>query len=121
MATKAPITQEESRQLSKLRALGQGVRVYKVDDSLFCVPTSSNDGSAYAVTVGGLTGALVCNCPAGQNERPCKHVGAVEMFREAAAQLAAVRAGLAAELPLEPKPQRSIEEEIADLYPRSAA
>jgi len=85
--TKTPLTPEESKAISRLRALGQGVKVFCLErDQSYCVPSASSDGSAYQVQVSGEF--LLCSCPAGVNEKYCKHVGAVEMFREAQAQLA---------------------------------
>ena len=47
MTTKSP---EETRAISRLRALGQGIKVFCLDqDKLYCVPSASGDGSAYQV------------------------------------------------------------------------
>ena len=53
MATTTPRTPEETQAISRLRALGQGVRVYCLDrDQMYCVPAASGDGSAYQVQAG---------------------------------------------------------------------
>ena len=81
-------TPEETRAISRLRALGQGLRVYCLErDRAYCVPSASGDGSAYQVQVSGET--MLCSCPAGTHDRACKHVGAVEMYREAQEQVGA--------------------------------
>ncbi len=87
MATdKTPLSPAESRAIFRLRALSQGVRVYCLEQGqTYCVPSASGDGSAYQVQVSGET--ILCSCPAGIHDKWCKHVGAVEMFREAQEQL----------------------------------
>ncbi len=109
--TKSP---EETRALSRRRALGQGIRVYCLEqDKLYCVPSASGDGSAYQVQVSGET--MLCSCPAGQHDRYCKHGGAVEMFREAQEQLAQATS-LAVDVRLHDQLERSLEDQLADLY-----
>ncbi len=114
MATTTPRTPEETKAISRLRALGQGIRVYCLDrDESYCVPASSGDGSAYQVRISG--DITICSCPAGTNDKYCKHVAAVEMYREAQEQLEqatslAVTAGLHDAL------ERSLEQKLADLY-----
>ncbi len=109
--TKSP---EETRAISRLRALGQGIRVYCVDqDKLYCVPSSAGDGSAYSVMVDG--DILLCSCPAGVNDKACQHVGAVEMYREAQEQLAQATS-LAVDVRLHDQLERSLEDKLADLY-----
>ncbi len=79
--TKPPLSPEESKAISRLRALGQGVKVFCLErDKTYCVPSASGDGSAYSVMVDG--DILLCSCPAGVNDKACKHVGAVEMYME---------------------------------------
>ncbi len=105
---------EETRAMSRLRALGQGVKVFCLDqDKLYCVPSASGDGSAYQVQVSGE--AMLCSCPAGSNDKYCKHVGAVEMFREAQEQLEQATS-LAIDVRLHDQLERSLEDQLADLY-----
>ncbi len=107
-------TPEENRAISRLRALGQGVKVFCLDqDKLYCVPSASGDGSAYQVQVSGET--MLCSCPAGEHDRYCKHVAAVEMFREAQEQLAQATS-LAVDVRLHDQLERSLEDQLADLY-----
>ncbi len=109
--TKSP---EETRAISRLRALGQGVKVFCLDqDKLYCVPSASGDGSAYQVQVSGET--MLCSCPAGIHDKCCKHVGAVEMYREAQEQLAQATS-LAVDVRLHDQLERSLEDQLADLY-----
>ncbi len=109
--TKSP---EETRAISRLRALGQGIKVFCLDqDKLYCVPSASGDGSAYQVQVSGET--MLCSCPAGTHDKCCKHVGAVEMFREAQEQLAQATS-LAVDIRLHDQLERSLEDKLADLY-----
>jgi len=47
---------EETRAISRLRALSQAVKVYCLDkDRTYCVPSASGDGSSYQVQVSGET------------------------------------------------------------------
>jgi len=112
--TKTPLTPEESKAISKLRALGQGIKVFCLDpDKVYCVPSSAGDGSAYSVVV--QDESMLCSCPAGVNDRACKHVGAVEMYREAQEQLAQATS-LAVDVRLHDQLERSLEDKLADLY-----
>ncbi len=107
-------TPEETRAISRLRALGQGVKVFCLDqDKLYCIPSASGDGSVYQVQISSET--MLCSCPAGQHDRLCKHVGAVEMFREAQEQLAQATS-LAVNVRLHDQLERSLEDQLADLY-----
>ncbi len=109
--TKSP---EETRAISRLRALGQGIKVFCLErDKLYCVPSASGDGSVYQVQVSGET--MLCSCPAGIHDKCCKHVGAVEMYREAQEQLAHATS-LAVDVRLHDQLERSLEDKLADLY-----
>ncbi len=124
--TKSP---EETRAISRLRALGQGIRVFCLDqDKLYCFPSASGDGSAYQVQVSGET--MTCSCAAGRNDKWCKHLAAVTMYQEAQAQLQqatsqAVTVGLhdqleasirACAVSKEIAEERSLEDKLADIY-----
>ncbi len=74
-----------------------------------CVLSVSGDGSAYQVQVSGET--MLCSCPAGQHERLCKHVGAVERYCEAQEQLEQATS-LAVTVDL----HEALERSLADLY-----
>ena len=77
------------------------------------VPSASGDGSVYQVQVSGET--MLCSCPAGIHDKCCKHVGAVEMLREAQEQLAQATS-LAVDVRLHDQLERSLEDQLADLY-----
>jgi len=114
MATTTPRTPEETHAISRLRALGQGVRVYCLErDQSYCVPSSSGDGSAYQVLVNGEI--TICSCPAGTNDKYCKHVAAVEMYREAQDQLEQATS-MAVTVGLHDALERSLEQTLEDLY-----
>ncbi len=112
--TKPTRTPEETRAISRLRALGQGIRVFCLErDQTYCVPSASGDGSAYSVLVDGEF--LLCSCPAGVNDKCCKHVGAVEMYRESQEQLEQATS-LAVTVRLHDALERSLEDKLADIY-----
>ncbi len=115
MATKAPPrTEEETRATARLRALGQGIRVYVLEPGYrYCVPSSAGDGSAYQVMVHGDT--VTCNCPAGLNEKVCKHVAGVRMRLETEQALEQATS-LAVDIRLHDQLERSLDEKVAELY-----
>jgi len=101
-----PRTSEETAAISRLRALGQGVRVY-------CIPSASGDGSAYTVQVS--RDIAFCSCLAGENDRHCKHLAAVEMYRESQDRLE-LASSLAVDGRLHEQLVRSLDSKIDDLY-----
>ncbi len=75
-------SREEIQASARLRALGQGVRVYCLEPGYrYAVPSASGDGSAYQVLV--HDGDPSCTCQAALNGRYCKHVAATVMRMEA--------------------------------------
>ena len=65
--TKTTRTAKEPQAISRLRALGKGVRVYCLDqDRTSYVPSASRDGSTYQVQVRGET--MLCSYAAGSND-----------------------------------------------------
>ena len=109
--TKSP---EETRATARLRALGQGVRVYVLEPGYrYCVPSASGDGSAYQVLTNGET--VTCSCPAGINDKWCKHLAAVAMYLEAQDQLEQATS-LAVDIRLHEQLERSLDDKIDDLY-----
>ena len=75
MAT--PLSPEEQLARSKLRALAQGVQIWKLESeptSRYAVPSSNMDGTAYEVIVYSAND-ITCTCPG--HRGICKHVGAV--------------------------------------------
>ena len=82
-----PRKPKEIQTISRLRALGRGVRIYCLDrHGTSHVPVPSGDGSAYQVQAAGKT--MLCSYSAGSNDKWCKHLAAVTMYREAQEQLA---------------------------------
>ena len=66
----------------KLRALAEGVQVLTIKEGYrWAIPCKSNPGYAYEITQEGDQ-LYICNCKAGQNGSPCKHVGAVMLWEE---------------------------------------
>ena len=105
--TKSP---EETQAIARLRALGQGVRVYVLEPGYrYCVPSASGDGSAYQVLVSRDSG--MCSCPAGVNDRYCKHVAAVQMRIGAEEELEQAHS-----LALVTALERSLGDKVAELY-----
>jgi len=110
-ATKRP---EETKAAARLRALGQGIQVFVLEPGYrYCVPSArgGGDGKAYQVIV--EEGAPNCNCQAGQNDRYCKHVAAVEMRIEAEADLLLASVQTVNDAPVD---DDELEAKIADLY-----
>ena len=58
---------------------------------------------------------LLRSCPAGKNDKCCKHVGAVSMYREAEEQWEQAH-NLAVTVGVHEPMERSIEKKLADLY-----
>ena len=91
MATKRPpLTLEEQIARSKLRALAQGIRIWKLEGTetpMYAVPSSSMDGTAYLLEIHLDNGDVTCTCPGNVNRGTCKHMGAVMLALDAAAQM----------------------------------
>lgn len=90
MATKPKLTLEEQIAQSKLRALAAGTRVWRLTGSdalLFAAPSSTSDGTAYVLEVHPDNQGVSCTCPSGSYRGTCRHIGAVLLALDAAAQL----------------------------------
>jgi len=90
MATKPRLTLEEQIAKAKLRALAQGIRIWKLegtDTPMYAVPSSSMDGTAYLLEIHQDNGDITCTCPGNVNRGSCKHMGAVMLAQDAAAQM----------------------------------
>lgn len=70
-----------------VRAVEEGVRVYRLGDGRYAVPASSKPGYAYTVTVEEAYGDH-CNCSASAHGRACKHLGAVLVLLAAERRMA---------------------------------
>ena len=103
-AAKSP---EENRAAARLRVLNQGIRVYCLEPGFrYCVPSANGGLLAYQILVQGE--GMTCNCPAGQNDRMCKHLAGVQMYREAEVALEQARH--------QPLVDPDLEIKIAELY-----
>lgn len=89
---------EEQLAKAKLRALAQGVQVWKLEGAeipQYAVPSSSMDGTAYLLTIhSSERGDITCTCLGHINRGVCKHMGAilVRLDLEAEMELASARA-----------------------------
>ncbi len=98
---------KEIEATARLRVLNQGIRVYCLESGFrYCVPSANGGLLAYQILV--QEEGMTCNCPAGQNDRICKHVAGVQMHMEAEAALEQARSIPAADPDLEAR--------IAELY-----
>jgi len=98
---------EESQATARLRVLSQGIRVYCLEPGYrYCVPSANGGLLAYQILLQGE--GMTCNCPAGQNDKYCKHAAAVAMYREAEHLLEQARATLLVD--------RDLEAKIAEIY-----
>ena len=81
MATTRPkLTLEEQIARSKLRALAQGIRIWKLEGTdfpMYAVPSTSMDGTAYLLEIHQDNGDITCTCPGHINRGICKHMGAI--------------------------------------------
>ena len=75
------LTLEEQLTKAKLRALAQGVQVWKLESEptpRYAVPSASMDGTAYEVVVYDKdAGDITCTCPGHVHRGVCKHMGAI--------------------------------------------
>ena len=103
-------TENKSKEIeatARLRVLNQGIRVYCLEPGFrYCVPSANGGLLAYQILVQGE--GMTCNCPAGQNDRMCKHVAGVQMHMEAESALEQARST--------PSVDPDLEEKIAELY-----
>jgi hypothetical protein len=116
MATQKTLDEQIAQ--SKLRALAQGVRIWRLEGSeprMWAVPSSSNDGTAYLLEIHNQdNGDITCTCPANVYRNTCKHVGALMLALDASAQLEMATA--AAQARPEPSMSDNLESELADLF-----
>ena len=110
--TKSP---EEIQASARLRALGQGIRVYCLEPGYrYCIPSASNDGSAYQVLI--LDGSPSCTCKASPNGQYCKHQAIVEMRLEAESNLLLARVQSVNPQESSPVVDEELERKLAELY-----
>ena len=81
MATKPRLTLDEQTAKAKLRALAQGIKIWKLEGAespMYGVPSSSMDGIAYLLTIHDVDSRdITCTCPGHVNRGICKHIGAI--------------------------------------------
>ena len=81
MATKPRLTLEEQTAKAKLRALAQGIQIWKLEGAespMYAVPSTSMDGTAYLLTIHDVDSRdITCTCPGHVNRGICKHMGAI--------------------------------------------
>ena len=71
----------------------------------YVVPSGSQEGTAYEVVVQSTD--ITCTCPGATHRGICKHIGIV-----------LVRLEVDRELPQTQQEERTLEDKLADLYPR---
>ena len=82
MATTKPRpTLEEQTVKAKLRALAQGIQIWKLEgaeSSMYAVPSASMDGTAYLLIIHDVDSRdITCTGPGHVNRGVCKHMGAI--------------------------------------------
>lgn len=81
MATRPKLTLEEQTAKAKLRALAQGIQIWKLEGAetpMYAVPSTSMDGTAYLLTVHNADSQdITCTCPGNVYRGICKHMGAI--------------------------------------------
>ena len=99
MATTRPkLSLEEQIAKAKLRALAQGVQIWRLEGAdipQYAVPSSAMDGTAYLLTVHSQERVdITCTCPGHVHRGICKHMGAilVRLDLEAEMELASAAA-----------------------------
>lgn len=99
MATNGPkLTLEEQIAKAKLRALAQGIQIWKLEGAdipMYAVPSTSMDGTAYLLTIHDVEARdITCTCPGHVHRGICKHMGAilVRLDLEAEMELASAAA-----------------------------
>jgi hypothetical protein len=102
------VTQEQAAK-AKIRALAQGVKVWVLEPGRrYVSPSCSQEGTAYEVVVQSTeAGDITCTCLGATHRGICKHIGAIM-----------VRLELDRELPQTQQEERTLEDKLADLYPR---
>ena len=97
MSTKARLTLEEQTAKAKIRAIAQGVKIWKLEGSevpQYAVPSSTMDGTAYLLTVHDADSReITCTCPGHVYRGICKHMGAILVRLDLEAEMELATAG----------------------------
>ena len=118
MALSQRLTLEEQAVKAKIRALAQGVQVWKLAGGgtpRYAVPSSSMDGAAYEVKILSK-GDITCNCPSNRYRGICKHAGAIMLRQDLETEME-LASPVAAEDRHEAANNAKLERDLADLYP----
>ena len=118
MATKQRLILGEHTAKAKIRALAQGVQVWKLEGGgtpRYAVPSSTMEGAAYEVVVLS-TGDIICNCPGNRYRAICKHAGAI-MLRQGLETEMELASPAATEDRHEAAVNDNLKRDLADLYP----
>ena len=79
--TRSKLSLEEQTAKAKLRALAQGVQIWKLEGAgipMYAVPSASMDGNAYLLTIHDVEARdITCTCPGHVHRGICKHMGAI--------------------------------------------
>ena len=117
--TRPKLTLEEQTAKAKLRALAQGIQIWKLEGSeppMYAVPSTSMDGTAYLLEIHSEdNGDITCTCPGNINRGACKHVGEVMLALDAAAQMELATAVAEEDRAKESTITDKLEREIADI------
>ena len=128
MATKPRLTLEEQTAKAKLRALAQGVQIWKLEGAdipMYAVPSTSMDGTAYLLTVHNTEARdITCTCPGHVNRGICKHMGAILVRLDLEAEMELAQAVAAEDREAQVSSNGSVSQgdqermqrEIAELY-----
>ena len=71
---------------ARLRALTEGVRVWRLDEHRFAVPSSTKAGFAWEITET-EPDDFACGCPGARYRGVCKHIEGVRLFVETEGEL----------------------------------
>ena len=80
------MTAQEQVARARLRALTEGVRVWRLDERRFAVPSSTKAGHAWEVTER-EPDDYDCGCPGARYRSTCKHIEGVRLFVETEGEL----------------------------------
>ena len=80
------MTTTEQTARARLRALTEGVRVWRLDEHRFAVPSSTKAGHAWEITET-EPDDYACGCPGARYRGTCKHVEGVRLFVETESEL----------------------------------
>ena len=114
------LSPEEQLVKTKLRALAQGVQVWRLEGGetlRYAVPSSNIDGTAYEVVIlDAAAGDITCTCPAHIHRGICKHVGAILVRLDVEAEMELAEARAAEDREAQDAGVDDLERKISELY-----